>query len=105
MANEEVIVLRGDDGQISTLLNVCRHRGSRVCLEDKGSAKRLSCPYHGWTYRLDGRLTRAPKLGRNDVFDRDRAAPLRPDDRRLRARRRVAGAGRSRRWASSRPRR
>ncbi len=68
MANEEVIVLRGDDGQISTLLNVCRHRGSRVCLEAKGSAKRLSCPYHGWTYDLDGKLIAAAHM--DESFDK-----------------------------------
>ena len=68
MANEEVIIMRGDDGQISALLNVCRHRGSRVCLEAKGCAKRLSCPYHGWTYDLDGKLIAAAHM--DESFDK-----------------------------------
>lgn len=56
---ESVIVVRGRDGEIRALVNVCRHRGSRVCVEPRGSAKRLMCPYHAWTYDLDGRLVTA----------------------------------------------
>lgn len=62
VAGEEVIILRGDDEQVHALLNVCRHRGSRVCLEAKGSSKRLTCPYHGWTYALDGSLIAAAHM-------------------------------------------
>jgi len=65
---ESVIILRGDDDQIHALLNVCRHRGSHVCLEAKGSQKRLTCPYHGWTYALDGQLIAAAHM--NEGFDK-----------------------------------
>jgi len=70
VSGEEVIVLRGDDDEIHAMMNVCRHRGSRVCLEAKGSAKRLSCPYHGWTYALDGSLIAAAHM--RDGFDKSK---------------------------------
>jgi Rieske 2Fe-2S family protein len=54
-----IIVVRGRDGAIRALHNSCRHRGSRVCPAARGAAKRLVCPYHQWTYDLDGSLTRA----------------------------------------------
>lgn len=67
-AGESVIIARGADGAINAMLNVCRHRGSRVCVEQSGCAKRLICPYHGWTYDLDGRLVGAPRM--NEDFDK-----------------------------------
>ena len=54
-----IIVVRGRDGEIRALHNSCRHRGSRICSAPKGAAKRLICPYHQWTYDLDGTLIRA----------------------------------------------
>jgi phenylpropionate dioxygenase-like ring-hydroxylating dioxygenase large terminal subunit len=56
LANESVIVVRQADGSVLALANVCRHRGSRVCLNDAGSARTFVCKYHGWTYGLDGSL-------------------------------------------------
>ncbi len=56
---ESVIVVRSAEQQVSALLNVCRHRGSRVCLEHRGRAKSFTCRYHGWTYGLDGQLKAA----------------------------------------------
>lgn len=56
LANESVIIVREDKDNIKGLLNVCRHRGSRVCLDACGNEKLLVCPYHGWTYQLDGSL-------------------------------------------------
>jgi phenylpropionate dioxygenase-like ring-hydroxylating dioxygenase large terminal subunit len=57
---ESVIVVRGDDGQVRAFSNVCRHRGSRVVSGGAGCARRLTCPYHAWTYALDGRLIGVP---------------------------------------------
>ena len=54
-----VVVVRGADREIRAFHNSCRHRGSRVCTADHGKAKRLVCPYHQWSYDLDGRLARA----------------------------------------------
>ena len=62
VAGEEIILARGDDGEIRAFYNVCRHRGSRVCQESSGNAKSFSCPYHGWTYALDGTLTSARRM-------------------------------------------
>ena len=56
ISGESVIVVRGGDGEIRALVNVCRHRGSRVCLEKRGSTQWFCCPYHGWTYDLEGNL-------------------------------------------------
>lgn len=54
--NESIIVVRGKDGEIRAFANVCRHRGSRVCLEQSGNVRAFVCPYHAWTYELDGSL-------------------------------------------------
>src|SRR5437763_3714108 len=55
-----ILVVRGEAGTLRAFANVCRHRGARV-VEGCGSGKRaLSCPYHGWTYDLDGRLVDVP---------------------------------------------
>ncbi|GGX99928.1 protein GbcA [Litchfieldella qijiaojingensis] len=51
-----VIIVRGNNGAVHAFHNVCRHRGSRLCLKDKGKVAKLVCPYHQWTYELDGRL-------------------------------------------------
>jgi choline monooxygenase len=57
-----VVVVRGGDGELRGFLNVCRHRGSVVVSAD-GNAPRLRCPYHAWTYDLDGSLRSAPQCG------------------------------------------
>ena len=62
IAGEEIILVRGKGGAIHAHFNVCRHRGSRVCRQSAGNARSFSCPYHGWTYALDGRLTTAPRM-------------------------------------------
>src|SRR5262245_5124423 len=54
IVNDSIIVLRDLSGEIRAFHNVCRHRGSLICLEETGHAKRLVCPYHAWTYNLDG---------------------------------------------------
>lgn len=53
---DSVIIIRGDNGQVKALYNVCRHRGSVLCQEPEGSVKRFVCPYHQWTYDRNGRL-------------------------------------------------
>jgi Rieske 2Fe-2S family protein len=61
VGNENVIVVRGRDRELRAFLNVCRHRGATLCLTDAGDAGRsIRCPYHSWTYRLDGSLMSAP---------------------------------------------
>lgn len=56
IGNNPVVIVRGGEGQIHAFHNVCRHRGSRLCTKDKGKVAKLVCPYHQWTYELDGRL-------------------------------------------------
>jgi choline monooxygenase len=55
-----LVVVRGEDGELRAFLNVCRHRGSLVC-EGEGKRASLQCPYHAWTYGLDGSLRAAPR--------------------------------------------
>lgn len=63
-----VVVVRGRDNIIRAFHNSCRHRGSRVCTADKGLSARLVCPYHQWTYDLDGKLVFARQMA--DGFDK-----------------------------------
>jgi phenylpropionate dioxygenase-like ring-hydroxylating dioxygenase large terminal subunit len=56
MADESVIIVRDGEGRVNALLNVCRHRGSRICDAHAGREPRFTCKYHGWTYGLDGSL-------------------------------------------------
>ena len=65
---ESVIIVRSAENEINALLNVCRHRGSRVCVESSGCSKRLTCRYHGWTYDLEGQLRAAAHMG--ESFDK-----------------------------------
>lgn len=58
---EQVLVLRGDDGQVRSFHNACRHRASRLADGGHGNCgRRLVCPYHAWSYGLDGSLVRVP---------------------------------------------
>ncbi len=63
-----LLVVRGRDGELRAFHNTCRHRGSRICSAERGTAPRLVCPYHSWTYHLDGRLFSARDMGSG--FDR-----------------------------------
>ena len=69
LLTESVIIIRGKDGVIRAFMNVCRHRGSHICLESQGNIKRLTCPYHAWTYNLEGALVAAKNLSSN--IDKD----------------------------------
>src|ERR1700733_9736776 len=70
-----VVVLRDRDGGLRAFHNTCRHRGSRICSAERGSSPRLVCPYHQWTYALDGRLLAARDMG--SEFDKSQPG-LRP---------------------------
>ena len=63
LAGDSIIVTRGNDGRVHAFHNVCRHRGTRLCTETAGAfAGSIQCPYHAWTYGLDGRLIGAPHM-------------------------------------------
>ena len=69
VASEPLIIVAGSlTGKYELSLNVCRHRGSLVCAEDAGHSNRLICPYHGWTYDLEGRLRSARTMGDLDTL-------------------------------------
>lgn len=67
---EPWVVLRNGTGELRAFANVCRHNGTQVA-DGEGQVEELVCPYHGWTYDLDGRLTKAPRLAGIENFDRD----------------------------------
>lgn len=69
VAGIALVVVRGDDGALRALHNVCRHRAGPLALCDGRGAHVLTCHYHGWTYALDGRLLGAPEMGRAEDFD------------------------------------
>jgi Rieske 2Fe-2S family protein len=88
VAGESVLVMRDQDGGLHAAYNVCRHRGSQIRpTQDEGGApvacdlSALRCPYHSWTYGLDGRLLRAPHTDLTGVdLDQFRLAPVGVDD-------------------------
>ncbi|MDP3895296.1 MAG: aromatic ring-hydroxylating dioxygenase subunit alpha [Mesorhizobium sp.] len=59
-----VLIVRDAKGEIRAFHNSCRHRGSRVCSAEKGTVAKLVCPYHQWTYELDGRLLFARQMAK-----------------------------------------
>ncbi len=67
---EPIVVTRGTDGVLRAFYNVCRHRAGMVA-RGKGNRKSLQCQYHGWTYRLDGSLMRAPEFEGVQAFNPD----------------------------------
>jgi len=68
---ESVMVVRGTDGEIRAFHNLCRHRGTRLCGDPTGVlGKAIQCPYHAWTYGLDGALRAAPNMGDVSGFDK-----------------------------------
>lgn len=70
-AKESIIVVRGADGAMRAFYNVCRHRGTRICTVDQGKFQgSIMCPYHAWTYGLDGRLMAARNMQDVEDFDK-----------------------------------
>jgi phenylpropionate dioxygenase-like ring-hydroxylating dioxygenase large terminal subunit len=67
-ADVPVVLTRAGDGELRAFLNVCRHRGS-VVVDGRGKRESLQCPYHAWTYGLDGALRKAPRSEREPDFD------------------------------------
>ena len=69
LAGEPLLVVRGNDGVLRGFFNVCRHHAAAVMTEAAGCVKRLRCPYHGWTYTLEGTLKAAPAFEGVQNFD------------------------------------
>ena len=70
LAGQPIAVLRDADDQLRAMSNVCLHRMSTL-LQGRGNAKTIVCPYHAWTYNLDGKLRGAPAMSQNDAFCKD----------------------------------
>ena len=62
VAGESLIIVRDKAGDARGFYNVCRHRGTRLCEDESGRFRAIQCPYHAWTYGLDGRLIGAPHM-------------------------------------------
>ena len=69
VGGESVLVVADDDGLPRAFLNTCRHRGARLVIMPEGTVRRLQCPYHAWTYGLDGTLRSAPFTDGLEDFD------------------------------------
>jgi Rieske 2Fe-2S family protein len=66
---EEIVVVRGDEDAVHANLNVCRHRGYRLCEDEAGHVRSFICGYHQWTFNLDGSLKRVPQMRDGQYFD------------------------------------
>ena len=67
LCDEPLVAVRGEDGKIRVLSNVCRHRGALLA-EGRGNRHRLVCPYHHWSYDLEGKLAGAPRMADHKSF-------------------------------------
>jgi choline monooxygenase len=72
VVGEPILVVRGNDGVVRGFYNVCRHHAAAVMPDPQGRAEHLRCPYHGWTYNLEGALVVAPEFGGVCNFDKSR---------------------------------
>jgi choline monooxygenase len=70
VAGEPLVVARGHDGGLRAFFNVCRHHAAIVATEEEGTASSFRCPYHGWTYSLEGELRGTPDFAGVCNFDR-----------------------------------
>jgi choline monooxygenase len=70
IAGEPILVVRGNDAILRGFFNVCRHHAAAVITQSEGTAQSLRCPYHGWTYNLEGALVLAPEFGGVADFNR-----------------------------------
>lgn len=68
VGHNAIIIVRGRDNEIRAFWNSCRHRGAKICVEQRGRVPRLMCPYHQWTYGLDGKLLAARSMAED--FDK-----------------------------------
>ncbi len=71
IAGEPLVIVRGGDSVLRAFFNVCRHHAAAIMTEPSGDTTQLRCPYHGWTYALEGHLKNAPDLGNICHFDRE----------------------------------
>jgi phenylpropionate dioxygenase-like ring-hydroxylating dioxygenase large terminal subunit len=73
LLGELLVMTRANSGNLHVLSRVCRHRWMEIC-QGRGNSRSLVCPYHAWTYELDGRLRGAPEMSKTPGFDRQKCA-------------------------------
>jgi phenylpropionate dioxygenase-like ring-hydroxylating dioxygenase large terminal subunit len=73
VAGESLIIVRDQTLEVRAFYNVCRHRGTRLCEDPAGHSSTIQCPYHAWTYALDGRLVGAPHMTGETIPGFDKA--------------------------------
>jgi len=71
MGEDPVILCRDSTGRLRAFLNMCRHRGNRICRSDQGNARAFTCPFHGWSFSTDGRLVNVPGIKEYYAQDMD----------------------------------
>lgn len=76
IANTSILITRDKNGKLHALYNSCCHRGSRICRKERDNRARLICPYHQWTYDLDGQLVYAPSMGKDFDLTQHRLRPI-----------------------------
>ncbi len=81
VANQSVVIVRTAQGELKGFLNLCRHRASTLCAERTGTVVQFTCPYHAWSYGLDGRLKNAPgfEIGKDLVAEQFNLFPVNVD--------------------------
>jgi len=71
IGNDSILILRDNDNKIRAFHNICRHRGTLICKSTQGTfSKTIQCPYHGWTYDLNGHLSGAPNMNEISNFNK-----------------------------------
>ncbi|MCP4877372.1 MAG: Rieske (2Fe-2S) protein [Gammaproteobacteria bacterium] len=98
MANERAVIVRDREGQVRAFHNICRHRASRVVAEEKGHCgNSFICPFHGWSYNLDGTLENIPKAASFPEIDKQqfglKAGSLKAENERMQAQAKVFAVG------------
>lgn len=74
VAGDELLVLRDERDRLRAFFNSCRHRGTQLVEADRNLGRSITCPYHAWTYRLDGRLVGTPNIRKGEGLDREEAS-------------------------------
>ncbi|WP_408011479.1 aromatic ring-hydroxylating oxygenase subunit alpha [Pseudalkalibacillus sp. A8] len=77
VAGEPIIVTHGSDGKLRAFYNICPHRGMKVEQREHGNKKLLQCGYHGWTFKLEGNVNRAPNFKTNELGEHSCMKPIR----------------------------
>lgn len=70
IGRQPILIVRGRDGKVRSFINRCVHRGAALCRDIGGNARAFICPYHHWTYDLDGKLVGAPAMNKTCNFDK-----------------------------------